>query len=1001
MMGKAAAALAATVAAFALLASNAMALGVTASGSITNKQAGAHSDVAMTVQFTGVDATTTGHAGDPSTAAKNLTLHLPAGLLGDPTGPTLCTAAQFATDTAGGADSGCPASSQVGTVVVDAILDTTATPASPSGLALSGLNAKMFLIEPKGGEPARLGIWVPTLLGDPLHIESPIQVRSSSDYGLDSVLVDLPRQVFGNAPCDDADGCNLFTTKMAITLWGDTAAHPSLTKPFMVNPTECGPQTLKVDASSYGAPNDIVSASADLGTTTGCASVPFGPGIGATSPLKADQPNGFDVAIAYPGSITDATVQSHIKKAVVTLPEGITMSPAVASDGLDGCSDDQFGVGKDVDPTCPELSQLGTVKMVSPLVGALTGKVYLGNPQPGKQFRLLGFARKGDVRVKLVGAANPDPSTGQLTTVFDDLPRQPFSEFVLSFRGGPTAVLQASATCGDSKVKAVFTPYSGQDAITSEATVTTEDCGSNAFAPTVAAQPNTWAPAVDSHLSLTFDRPDGQARLAGLSMTLPPGQLGNLFAFPSCPYEVAKAAACSDASRVGTATVASGTGSKPFTVQGTIYLVAPYDGGVGGLAVVVPVKVGPLDLGTIVSVTKLSLRPGDLAITAQTEPLPTMIAGIPLSIRTLSLNLNRDGFLVNGTSCNANLVDATFQSVDGRTSTNHAPFQLAGCATLPFKPDLEATVSGDPQYPSLKVNVRSQRGQSNLRIVTLALPGALGVNLPAVQGGCMADQFAANACPESAVVGSVKAVSPLLAEPLSGPVRLVQIKGQTLPNLVMDLNGFISLRLTAVNEFIKGKIVARVEGIPDVPISDFEMTLNGGKKGLLTASSKDALCADAPRLLTTAVGQTGAVADGDKTTTKLDCGVVYRRTKSSLKGFGRGHTPRLAINVRGKDLKSMRITLPKQLRLDRKRFKRGAKALAGGKRVARSRVGHTRRTITVSAHKPRSSLALSLSRGALRRGKGLKVGKRITITIRLTDANNKHKTVKLRITPRR
>ena len=58
--------------------------------------------------------------------------------------------------------------------------------------------------------------------------------------------------------------------------------------------------------------------------------------------------------------------------------------------------------------------------------------------------------------VMLVGAAVPNETTGQLTTVFDDLPRQPFSEFVLSFRGGPTAVLQASATCGDSKVKAVF-----------------------------------------------------------------------------------------------------------------------------------------------------------------------------------------------------------------------------------------------------------------------------------------------------------------------------------------------------------------------------------------------------------------------------------------------------------------------------------------------------------------------------------------------------------------
>src|SRR5690606_5455478 len=116
-------------------------------------------------------------------------------------------------------------------------------------------------------------------------------------------------------------------------------------------------------------------------------------------------------------------------------------------------------------------------------------------------------------------------------------------------------------------------------------------------------------------------------------------------------------------SRVGTATIASGVGNKPFAVQGSIHLIAPYDGGVGGLAVIVPVRVGPLDLGTIVSITKLTLRDGDLAIQAHTEPLPTMIAGIPLSIRTITLDLNRSGFLVNGTSCAPHAAHATFTAV--------------------------------------------------------------------------------------------------------------------------------------------------------------------------------------------------------------------------------------------------------------------------------------------------------------------------------------------------
>jgi len=1000
MKGKAGAALAATVAVFALMTSSAFAaLGVTASGSLTNTQAGAHSDVSMTVEFTGVDATTgtapTSHLGDPTTNAKNLTLHLPAGLLGDPTGPTKCTQAEFATDINSGNDSGCPTSSQVGTVVIDAVLDNNG-----SGLPLTGLNAKMFLLEPLGGEPARLGIWVPTLLGAPLHIQSPIAVRTAGDYGLDSVIVGLPTQV--STTTTPVVTHDLYTKKMVITMWGDTAAHPTLTKPFMVNPTDCGPQTLKAEASSYDAPDTWASASTDLGSTTGCNTVPFNPGIGVTSPLHADQPNGVDVAIAFPGSVSDPKVQSHLQKAVVVLPQGIAMSPAVASDGLDGCSDAQFGVGQDSDPACPALSQLGTVTMSSPLVGDLTGQVFLGNPEPGKPFRLLTYARKGDVRIKLLGVATPDEATGQLTTVFENLPRQPFTQFVLSFRGGPTAVLQAPATCGAQDAKAVFTPYSDPDhPVTSTATVTTEGCGPDAFAPWVMATPNTLAPGVDSHLSLTFNRPDGQQRLSSLSVTLPPGQLGNLFAFPSCAIADARAGNCSADSRVGTATVTSGTGSKPFAVQGSIYLISPYDGGVGGLAVIMPVKVGPLDLGTIVSITKLNLRDGDLSIVAQTEALPTSIAGIPLSIRTLTLNLDRDGFLINGTSCDPHPVNATFASVDGRSATGQAWLQLAGCSAMPFTPHLTGTLTGSPKNPSLTVDVTSTPGQANLKTVTFALPGALGINLPAVQGGCTAEQFAANQCPASSIVGTVTAVSPLIAEPLTGPVRLVQVKGQTLPNLLMDLNGFIHLPLTAANEFINGKVVSRVDNIPDVPISRFSMTLNGGRKGLLAATSNAAMCANRVELLTTAVGQNGGISNGSDTTTKLDCPVDYRRTKSSLKGFGRGHTPRLAIKITGKDLKSMTVTLPKQLQLNSRRFTRGARGHAGGKRVSRKHIGHTRRTITVNATKARSTLSLSLSRGALKRGKGLKVGRRITIKIRLTDAHRKHRTVTLRITPRR
>ena len=43
--------------------------------------------------------------------------------------------------------------------------------------------------------------------------------------------------------------------------------------------------------------------------------------------------------------------------------------------------------------------------------------------------------------VKLPGDVKLDPATGQITTIFDNLPQVPFTSFALSFQGGSHAVL--------------------------------------------------------------------------------------------------------------------------------------------------------------------------------------------------------------------------------------------------------------------------------------------------------------------------------------------------------------------------------------------------------------------------------------------------------------------------------------------------------------------------------------------------------------------------------
>ena len=78
------------------------------------------------------------------------------------------------------------------------------------------------------------------------------------------------------------------------------------------------------------------------------------------------------------------------------------------------------------------------------------------------------------------------------------------------------------------------------------------------------------------------------------------------------------------------------------------------------------------------------------------------------------------------------------------------------------------------------------------------------------------------------------AVTPLLPIPLTGPVRLVTPKEGVLPVLKLHLTGLLTIDLTGKTALSKeGRVQNTFEGIPDVPLSRFELALKGGKAGIL------------------------------------------------------------------------------------------------------------------------------------------------------------------------
>src|SRR3954470_6648412 len=631
---------------------------------------------------------------------KDLDLDLPPGLVGNPNAATRCSAADFAADS-------CPATSKVGTTTIGATATIVVVP-----MPLTA-NGDIYNLEPQPGEPARLGIIVrPLVFGlGTIFLQSPVRVRTTSDFGLTSILRDMPTS---------SAGIPIKVDSISLTL--NAAASGGS---FMTNPTSCDPATTRVRATSYDGSTATGSTSF---TPTDCAGVPFTPSLAVTpQTTAADTPSAYDAVLGVPGGDTGGRAQSNVRRAAVVLPEGTGLN-APLGQGLEGCSDDQLARGSDSAPTCPPASDVGDATIVTPLLGTLSGNVYLGTPAPGDPYRVFVAIPLPGGWIKLPGSVSPNPSTGQLTSTFSGLPPVPFTSFTLSFRGGDRAVLVNDVSCGPQVSSAALTPYNGgSDALPASSFTTTGCADPQAFAPTFGVSSSNLAAGASPAVTMDIARQPGEQLLRDLAISLPPGLVGGVSGIGLCLGDAASSGNCPAESRVGSATTVAGAGGDPLRLGGSIFLTTGTGGAPAALLSVIPARVGPYDFGNVIVRSNIRVRAGDAGFEVSAPDLPQVVGGIPLRLRGLSLALDRPGFLRNPTSCDANSIEARFTSARGAQSVARAGYQATGCAALAFSPKLSGVVGGKGQtarraHPGLSTTVTQTPGEAAARSVQVKLP---------------------------------------------------------------------------------------------------------------------------------------------------------------------------------------------------------------------------------------------------------------------------------------
>jgi hypothetical protein len=882
-----------------------------ASASLSTTQAGAHPDFFTTLKIADKE-------GLAYAKTRDVVVNLPAGLFGNPQPFPKCTTLQFGTLPE---NNECPLDSQVGSIDI-----------TISGLKGGTFqNQPIFNMPVPGGDTAaRFGFFAggfPIFLTGSLdpetnHILAKVQGAPSAAELVES------QAVFWGVPAAPVHDPERITPWEAFNSNGPPGGHKSTLPevPFLTNPTSCGPgKQITFTARSYQEPEVPRTLTVPFPQIAGCGAVEFTPSVGiepTTSQGASGTGLNFSLSLPTKGlQFGNLSYGSELKRTEVILPEGMTLNPS-ASQGLGVCSEadlarERYDSGPNVG--CPESSKIGSVTATSPVLDRDgIGSLYLAKPYENPFGSLLALylvikVPDRGVLVKVAGKVSPDPKTGQIVTVFDEAPQLPVSTVDLHFREGARAPLITPRTCGTYQAITKLSPWSVPDSAVARVSDFSIESGPEhgpcppgatpPFVPGFEAGTTSNTAGSYSPFNMRVTRRDGDQDLTKFTAVLPPGLVAKLAGTTQCPdaaiaqargrtgqdggREEQASPSCPASSHFGHVLAGAGVGQSLTYVEGQLYLAGPYKGAPLSVVAIVPAVAGPFDVGTVVTRQALRIDPRTSVVTVDGEssdPIPHILQGIPLSVRDIRVYVDKPQFTLNPTSCAPLSMAATiwgggadvFGAQDDSPLFRDNRFQAAECAALGFKPKLSLKLKGGTGrggHPALTGTYKPRAGDANLSGLVLRLPRSAFLDQGHIRTICTRVQFAANGgngggCPQGAVYGHATAYTPILSEPLSGPV-ILRSSNHKLPDFVATLHGLVDVEAVARIDSKGGGIRATFTEVPDAPIAKVVVEMQGQKKGLIVNSTD--LCEARHRANAQFEGHNGKSAKGRPVVGAVGC----------------------------------------------------------------------------------------------------------------------------------
>lgn len=770
--------------------------------------------------------------GEPEGLLHGIQLDLPTGMMGNPAALPRCSPTEFE-----GFVPRCDGSTQIG--IVRGVVT-----------GLGQIQVPVYNLVPVQGAAAAFGgsangnrfIQSLSLVGS----GAAGSIRLSGTLPPEPQIVDVEEEIWGVPADPEHDAERICWSAGGSKIEGCPAGVGE--KPLLTLPASCAePMRTTLTATSLDSPPEVAVAtdvSRDAGgdpwPLVGCELVPFDPKVTLQAEGAALAPTGLAVGIELPQQeAVGVTPTAPLTAFRIALPAGLALNPAAGS---------WLGSCPPAATSCPPSSRLGSVKLRTPLVDhELSGSIYLAtpgaNPFAARYAIYLAIEDEASgTSLKIPGRLDADASDGRLTAIVPEMPQVPFSDLELEFAGGARAPLASPPLCGrysgDATLSPSTVPFEVPAQRAATFTLTSGERGAPCPPPEALRNP---APAFHAGSEgpvagggdpfvVRISRQDGDQHLGSFRLTLPPGLTANLASFPI-------------GARVGSAQVNAGVGPEPARLEGSVYLGGPYEGAPYSLETVVPARVGPFDLGPIVQRAALEIDPVTAQISVRSDPLPQILGGVPLELRSLELDFDRPGFIRNPTSCEPMAITGTATTRLGQTAPLSDRFQVGDCAALAFHPKLSLGLSGAlgrNGHPGVRAVLRGDPSGAALASAGFTLPAGELLDLGHLRELCPRGAPAAG-CPRDSRLGNLRLISPFVDGALEGPIYLRE-PGRGLPGLVAEVrSGQLRFVLHGRTGSSGGRLTVRFGSLPDIPLSKAVLSLGGGRRGVVVNSRS--LCA--------------------------------------------------------------------------------------------------------------------------------------------------------------